>query len=389
MTTLLVFIHGFMGSGESFLKFPADLSILLNYKGHDVETLTYEYETKGNNQRQVQKLMDYLMFHGSSTKYKSVFLLAHSMGGILALDAYQSLYQIHDKSYFYDHQHPHTGDDMRVLTRIKGIIAFDSPFFGLANNVILSTGVQKAAGVVKLAPALVKSMDLSLDKIVPETINVPVKGVQVPVSTKWLKDQIFNSSGKLVDKDALSALDTQKIPLESMNDPKKINVPKLESESATETSLTVVTETKESQWQWSHLAGMGALATTALSTLGFMTPMVSSLAISNLDTVQDYSAFLDPLLSKSKRIEIIIKEHKEQKVYFRAFYNELKDKRTFCSKPSMEEHKEFFDVFESHIEDEIDAHMYMFDLDILGDSKYKNMLDRVSQKVDFAIQSIE
>jgi triacylglycerol esterase/lipase EstA (alpha/beta hydrolase family) len=101
---LIVFIHGFLGSAESFLEFPNHLKSFLTLKGLDVEVLNFEYETKGSNSRQVQKLMDFLILHGSSAKYHGVYLAGHSMGGIMAADAYNYLYQVHykyqDDSYY-------------------------------------------------------------------------------------------------------------------------------------------------------------------------------------------------------------------------------------------------------------------------------------------------
>ncbi|KAI8827050.1 uncharacterized protein EV422DRAFT_23499 [Fimicolochytrium jonesii] len=99
---LLVFIHGFLGSEESFFSFPTDLAALLHashpnlfYPG-DVEVRLFpRYDTRGHNARSVQKLIDWLLIHATTGRYKCVILLAHSMGGLLAADAYQYMYALH------------------------------------------------------------------------------------------------------------------------------------------------------------------------------------------------------------------------------------------------------------------------------------------------------
>ena len=53
--TLLVFIHGFMGSAQSFLNFGKDIQLYL--KDLEIDVLHYEYETKGNNALQVLLLI--------------------------------------------------------------------------------------------------------------------------------------------------------------------------------------------------------------------------------------------------------------------------------------------------------------------------------------------
>ena len=50
---LLVFIHGFLGSADSFLNFGRDIKELLKPELGQVDVLHYEYETKGNNTIQV------------------------------------------------------------------------------------------------------------------------------------------------------------------------------------------------------------------------------------------------------------------------------------------------------------------------------------------------
>ncbi|KAI8908813.1 hypothetical protein DFJ77DRAFT_130141 [Powellomyces hirtus] len=97
---LIVLIHGFLGSEESFFQFPFHLVEELE-KNHgfdkgQVETRMFpRYDTRGHNARSVQKLIDWLLVYATTGRYESVILLAHSMGGLLAADAYQYMYALH------------------------------------------------------------------------------------------------------------------------------------------------------------------------------------------------------------------------------------------------------------------------------------------------------
>ena len=70
-------------------------------------TKYFEYETSGSFEDKVQLLQDFL---GKECSDAPVILLAHSMGGPLCMDAYS--------------QSPW----------VRGIIAYDSPFFGVHPN---------------------------------------------------------------------------------------------------------------------------------------------------------------------------------------------------------------------------------------------------------------
>ncbi|KAJ3153453.1 hypothetical protein HDU89_000478 [Geranomyces variabilis] len=97
---LLVLIHGFLGSEESFFSFPGslvdDMESRLGYPPGRIETRMFpRYDTRGHNARSVQKLIDWLLVYATTGRYESVVLMAHSMGGLLAADAYQYMYALH------------------------------------------------------------------------------------------------------------------------------------------------------------------------------------------------------------------------------------------------------------------------------------------------------
>jgi pimeloyl-ACP methyl ester carboxylesterase len=97
---LLIFVHGFMGSKDSFLTFPDDISQQFN-----ADYLCYEYETKGEYDVKTKNLAQFL----NNISNSHIVILSHSMGGPLSIDALK----------------------LRPNPRVKGVLTFDSPFFGL------------------------------------------------------------------------------------------------------------------------------------------------------------------------------------------------------------------------------------------------------------------
>ncbi|KAI8835302.1 hypothetical protein BC829DRAFT_422060 [Chytridium lagenaria] len=96
---LFVYIHGFLGSDESFESFPEHLMECLSQLHHlprdSMESIVFpRFDTKGSNQLKVRLLVDWLLLNATTVRAENVVLLAHSMGGLLASDAYQVLYGV-------------------------------------------------------------------------------------------------------------------------------------------------------------------------------------------------------------------------------------------------------------------------------------------------------
>ncbi|TPX36770.1 hypothetical protein SeLEV6574_g08011 [Synchytrium endobioticum] len=94
---LICFIHGYLGSEESFEAFPLDLLRALkdNHGLTGFEARVYpKFDTHGDSQRAVSKLINWLLLHATTAEYHGVLLVAHSMGGLLACDAYRQLYRV-------------------------------------------------------------------------------------------------------------------------------------------------------------------------------------------------------------------------------------------------------------------------------------------------------
>ncbi|KAJ3172534.1 hypothetical protein HDU88_005862 [Geranomyces variabilis] len=94
--TMLLFVHGFLGSESSFEDFPLDLAARVRASGaRDIEVRIFpRFDTKGDPTRAVNQLCNWLMLNAAQPEYHGVIVLAHSMGGLMAVDAYRKLYGI-------------------------------------------------------------------------------------------------------------------------------------------------------------------------------------------------------------------------------------------------------------------------------------------------------
>jgi len=133
---LVVFIHGFMGSDETFGLFPQCLKEVLSESiGSAVtECITYpEFETKGEMDDVVLAFTEWLKLlvlgreaanrdRGGTGKAR-VVLCGHSAGGLVAADALIKFVQ--NRPDAQDH----------VWPRIIACLAFDTPYLGLGINV--------------------------------------------------------------------------------------------------------------------------------------------------------------------------------------------------------------------------------------------------------------
>lgn len=180
---LLIFIHGFEGSEKTFATFPDDLC-----RNSPFEYLVYPtYKCRGDRRVIIQELIKFIDKHADSSKYSNITLLGHSMGGIVAVEAYQELKKRNPPQ-----------------TIVSQIIFFDSPFHGISQTVI--TEIMDSQIVM---PAIKALFNTSILALLPVTIML--LGYQIissftnPNETFTLADLIEKIN--LVYTDTVATLD--------------------------------------------------------------------------------------------------------------------------------------------------------------------------------------
>ncbi|RHZ55336.1 esterase/lipase family protein [Aspergillus thermomutatus] len=169
-TLLLVFIHGFKGDDDTFANFPDRLraAVARSLPAVKVATVVYpKYETRGGLKECVGRFREWLQNKvidlevanrtASPTVDPSVhvFLVGHSMGGIVAAETLLLLASeqpIPSKTYSdVSSSHASAGSEADSKTagssrlvepgsfmfpHIQGVLAFDTPFLGIAPGVV-------------------------------------------------------------------------------------------------------------------------------------------------------------------------------------------------------------------------------------------------------------
>ncbi|KAJ3217898.1 hypothetical protein HDU67_007049 [Dinochytrium kinnereticum] len=128
--TLLLFVHGFFGSEASFGTFPADLVHSLRRPPYDLRGLECRmlptYDCKGDIGKAVNHL---LTMNAAAPEYDSVVILAHSMGGLLAVDAFRKLYDS-DREWLPPKDLPKKLQKDKSITSSSTSISSSSSWFG-------------------------------------------------------------------------------------------------------------------------------------------------------------------------------------------------------------------------------------------------------------------
>ncbi|KAL2914267.1 hypothetical protein HK105_206213 [Polyrhizophydium stewartii] len=167
--TLVLFVHGFQGSETSFGGFPVDVVRALRPGGRgprDVEARVLpRFATAGSAERAAARLHNWLLLNAAPPEYDAVVVLAHSMGGLVAVDAWRALLAraaaAAPPPAAAAAAAAAAAPDAPLLAldapgparaslpiNIAAIICFDSPFFGLNKVRFAAAATAKAAEVV-------------------------------------------------------------------------------------------------------------------------------------------------------------------------------------------------------------------------------------------------
>ncbi|KAI9225158.1 hypothetical protein BC828DRAFT_371697 [Blastocladiella britannica] len=119
---VVLFIHGFLGSEESFHDFPAHIEARLRHL-HGFESFVFPaYDCKHSLVDAARRVAQYLREMKPSAAALNVVLVAHSMGGLVAADTVRIL---------SDRSNPSHVAETDAAIRVLGIQAFDTPYFHL------------------------------------------------------------------------------------------------------------------------------------------------------------------------------------------------------------------------------------------------------------------
>ncbi|KAL4790824.1 hypothetical protein BDV19DRAFT_382014 [Aspergillus venezuelensis] len=168
-TLLLVFIHGFKGGDDTFGNFPQHLQTLLSRKLPNicVTTLVYpKYETRGDLKETVHAFREWLQNQVIDLEVENetasptvdpsvhVFLVGHSMGGIVAADtllllASEQPIPARTSPQSSHHKFDEDAEDTAgasstnfsesgsfMFPHVQGVFAFDTPYLGIAPGVV-------------------------------------------------------------------------------------------------------------------------------------------------------------------------------------------------------------------------------------------------------------
>ncbi|KAK4178036.1 hypothetical protein QBC36DRAFT_120074 [Triangularia setosa] len=172
---LLCFIHGFKGDDDTFGNFPKHLQDIItnNLPDHEVASVVYpKYETKGELAQSTaaflawlkERVMDLRKTHldnpwPPNDRSVGVILVAHSMGGFVASDC---LFRI------LDERRQDENASGPIFPLIQGILAFDTPYNGLARSMFVYgafSNYQKVSNVFNVMTAISAAAPATLSRL--------------------------------------------------------------------------------------------------------------------------------------------------------------------------------------------------------------------------------
>ena len=194
-----VFVHGFLGSADSWENFPLDL--LHNLKNVAVNFRVYRFTlpSQGSYGKALVQLRNEIVL--LSTQLDGLIFLCHSLGGLLVA-------QIFDKLQ---------------TDKVLGIIAFDSPYFGLSpdvSSVALSKTSQKVVDpVTQVASSVLDKTSCLAQGVATSVVNV---GSCIASSTAYVSSSLLSSTCGAIREVSEITTSTFKKSSNFINNPKEM-----------------------------------------------------------------------------------------------------------------------------------------------------------------------
>ncbi|KAK0624055.1 hypothetical protein B0T14DRAFT_495412 [Immersiella caudata] len=189
---LLCFIHGFKGDDDTFCEFPKHLqdTITSNLPDDKITSVVYpKYETKGELAQSTSAFLGWLreqvmnlrkehveMPWPPNDRSVGVILVAHSMGGFVASDC---LFQI------LDERRREENSSGPIFPLIQGILAFDTPYNGLARSMFVYgafSNYQKVSNVFNVMTAISAAAPATLSRLATTRVASSASKAIVPRS---------------------------------------------------------------------------------------------------------------------------------------------------------------------------------------------------------------
>ncbi|KAM7215354.1 hypothetical protein V8F06_009215 [Rhypophila decipiens] len=179
---LLCFLHGFKGSDDTFGDFPKHLeaSVAESLPDDLVTSVVYpKYETRGELAQSTAAFLEWLKERVMELRKEhleqpwppydrnvGVILVAHSMGGFVASD---TLFRILDTRESDDA----TSSSSIIFPYIQGILAFDTPYNGLARSMFVYgafSNYSKVSSVFNVMTALSAAAPATLSRLATKRV---------------------------------------------------------------------------------------------------------------------------------------------------------------------------------------------------------------------------